>query len=174
MQDTNKSTEKSEMCKCPYCGASMTARWERLSKGLVQSLVKFKQQVIILDRNKIHLQDDLKLTKTEYNNFQKLRYHAAIAKYINPDTKQHEAGYWLLTKRGNQLIKNMIEVPLKVKVFRNKIIDKCDERAYASDILKDVQLPVWDEKEDFKYEYADIQDIEEVKFDANGQGLLFN
>lgn len=162
-----------EICKCPYCGAKMSARYERLSKGLVLSLIKFKQQVIALNRNKIHLQEDLQLSKTAYANFQKLRYHGLCVKYVNPDTKQNELGYWLLTKRGNLFVKNMIELPLKVKVFRNKIIDKSDEYLYAQEILKDYALPMWDEKENFEYEYADIQDIEEIKFDVNGQGLLF-
>jgi len=172
MHENSQNGDHSQNHKCPYCGANVKSRKERLSKGLVQSLIKFKAAVIALNRNKIHLQDDLALSNSEFTNFQKLRYHGMCVKYVNPETKQNEAGYWLLTKRGNEFVKNTIEVPASVTVFRNKIVSKSDDRKYANEILRDYTFPVWDEKDDFIY--SDIQDIEEVKFDVNGQGLLFN
>lgn len=171
MENTN---ETEVICKCPNCGASMKMHWHRLSKGLVTSLIKFRKQVIALQRNKVQIQKEGGFTKIEYNNFQKLRYHGLVAKYVNPENKQHEAGYWLLTKRGNQFCKNMLQVPVKVQTFRNKISDKASELVYLSDVLKGVDVPVWDKIDDFGYDFADITEMEEVKFDANGQGTMFN
>ena len=158
--------------KCPHCGANMFIHGHRLSKGLTNSLIKFKEAVIRNQKNSVHLQTELALTKNQYNNFQKLRYHGLVAKCTDPETKERISGYWLLTKRGNEFLKDLIAVPHTVYTFRNKIVDKHPERVKMSDILKDNDLPVWDK--DFICDYADIHDIEEIKWDNNGQGLLFN
>ena len=167
METENKIT------KCPCCKANLTMHWHRMSKGLANSLIKFKQEVIKRNRNKIHIKDEVLFTKSEYNNFQKLRYHGMVAKCIDPITKKHEAGYWLLTRRGNQFVKNQLSIPMSVQTFRNKIVKKHELGIYISHVLAGEVLPYWDEKSDFDFDYADITEFEEVKFDANGQTTLF-
>jgi predicted transcriptional regulator len=61
------------------------------------------------------VQKDLSLTKNDYNNFQKLRYHGLVAKV------KAKAGYWLITKRGGQFLRNEIAIPAGVKTFRNHV-----------------------------------------------------
>ena len=158
--------------RCPYCQASLKLRWHRVSKGLAESLMLFKRAVIEFDRNKIHLMKDLKLSNNQFGNFNKLRYSGLIAKYINPETKKHESGYWLLTRRGNQFVKNELQIPNSVQTFRNKISDRSDKLVFISEILNDDTVKYWDAKDDFGFEYADIDEMEEIKFDINGQGLL--
>lgn len=167
-----KKKTKGESPKCPHCGANMYIHGHRLSKGLINSLIKFKKAVIKNQKNLVHLQDEVSLTKNEYNNFQKLRYHGLVAKCLDSDTKERLSGYWLLTKRGNEFIKDAISLPHTVYTFRNKIVDKHPEKIKMSDVLKQVDMPYWDQ--DFICDYADIHDIEEIKFDNNGQGLLFS
>ena len=159
-------------CKCPHCGANMIIHGHRISKGLSKTLLKFKESVIKHDRNMIHIKDEVSFTKSEFTNFQKLRYHGLVAKYLDPITKKHIAGYWLLTKRGNLFCKNMISLPVIVYTFRNKIVQKHEEKTNIMGIMQDDYLPYWDEKEDFPFEFADVMDIEEIQFDVNGQGLL--
>lgn len=163
--------QKLKKCKCPYCGASMKAHWHRLSKGLANTLVSFRKKAIV-SNNKVHIKNDIELSKTAFNNFQKLRYHGLVTKWVNPETKEHEAGYWLLTRRGNLFCKNQLEVPAKVQTFRNKIYQKSLEKVFLSDILSQENMPYWDSIEKFDFEFADIYDIEEIKFDSNGQGLM--
>ncbi len=160
MQNSIDSKKKS--CKCPNCGSNMIMRWERLSKGLILSLVEMRKAVIALNRNKIHLQKDLSLTKNSFANFQKLRYHGLIAKYTNSETKQNEAGYWLLTKRGNLFCKNEVEISSRVLVFRNKIVERSDKKISMVDVYKNNELPFWDEKTNFEFEFKDISDVEDV------------
>lgn len=162
-----------KQAKCPHCNANMYVHGHRLSKGLVDSLIKFKTMVLELNENKVHIKDQLSLTKTAFNNFQKLRYHGLVAKYIDSETDEHLAGYWLLTKRGNQFLKNELSLPVVVYTFRNKIIDKHKDLVKLQDVLKDNSMPYWDEKSDFIVDYADLHDIEEMNFDSVGQGLLF-
>lgn len=171
MQNNIENEKKS--CKCPTCGSNMIMRWERLSKGLIVSLVEMRKAVIRLNRNKIHLQKDLALSKAAFTNFQKLRYHGMIAKYKNPETKENEAGYWLLTKRGNLFCKNQVEVSSKVLVFRNKIVERSDKKTSMVDVYKNNDLPFWDEKQDFDFEFKDVTDMETMIVDEKGQTLLF-
>lgn len=158
--------------RCPYCDASMKKHWHRLSKGLVNTLIKFKQKVLELGQNKVHIKNDCNYSKVEFANFQKLRYFGLVAKWVNSEN-EHEGGYWLLTKRGNQFLKGEIAIPLRVLTFRNKIHQR-DERLYKiSDVLAVNDLPYWDDINTIEYEYADISDIEDFIFDEHGQGYLF-
>lgn len=167
-----KRNKEGKDSKCPHCGANMFIHGHRLSKGLVNSLVKFKEAVIKNQKNSVHLQTELALTKNQYNNFQKLRYHGLVAKCSDSETKERISGYWLLTKRGNEFLKDTISIPQTVYTFRNRIVDKHPTAIKMSDVLKDTDMPIWDK--DFICDYADIHDIEEIKFDMNGQGLLFS
>lgn len=158
-------------CKCPHCGASMVIHKQTLSKGLVRSLVKLKQAVIKYNRNSIHI-DEIGLNQNEFNNFQKLRYFGLVAKFVDPETKKNVAGYWLLTKRGNLFLKSECAVSRAVFTFRNKIVDRENVKYMISEILDNADIPVWQERLDFPFDYADLMDIEELKVDSNGQALM--
>ena len=130
---------------CPTCGASMMVHNQRLSKGLAKLLIEFKRKVLELNRNEIHLQKDLRLTNNQFGNFQKLRYHGLIAKVYDKETKLHKGGYWLLTRKGNQFLKNEISTSSNVLTFRNKIADKSPKMVFLADVLGDDTLPFWDD-----------------------------
>jgi len=112
------------------------------------------------------------LSKSAFTNFQKLRYHGLVAKYKNPETKEHEAGYWLLTRRGNLFCKNKVELPVKVQTFRNRICAKSDKFVHLSDVLNDNSMPFWDSKDDMEFEFVDVKDIKDINYDANGQMIM--
>lgn len=168
---------KEPVVYCPHCGASMKKHWHRLSAGLATVLIKFRAAVIAHNHNDLHVPRDITLTKTEYNNFQKLRYHAMIAKVKNNDG-DHISGHWLLTKRGNQFCKNLISVPDNVQTFRNKISNKSNKPVTIYDVLKmkDGDSPYWDAIHNFAYELHDVPDSEietDMLTDTHGNGILF-
>lgn len=101
--------------KCNNCGANMKMWWHMVTPGLVGDLMKSINFVKNANKNEFHLQKDLSLSKNDYNNFQKLRYHGLVTKV------KEKAGYWLITKRGGQFLRNEIEIPAGVKTFRNNI-----------------------------------------------------
>ena len=146
---------------CPCCGAKLTGRDERISKGVATSLIKFREAAILSLKyrglNKVHLAKDLDLTKNQYNNFQKLRYHGLIAHYKDKETKEYESGYWLLTKRGNSFAKNECSISKKVVIFRNKIVERSDEKITLKEVLKE-NLPFWDKHDDFGFYFDDVDD----------------
>lgn len=177
MQKKEKLTRRIEVCSC--CGAEVKEHSHSLSKGLVNTLIAFKKKVISSEKNKIHPIKDLNLSNYEYNNMQKLRYFGLIAHYTNPETKQKESGYWLLTRNGNKFLIGVLSMPTKVKTMRNKISGKSVEKIFLSNVLASDDIPYWDdykspvENEVNFYPNVYEMDEEEIIYDANGQTKFF-
>jgi hypothetical protein len=129
--------------------------WQRLSPGLVNTLIKFRQAVLRKRENKVHVPKEVEFTKNEYNNFQKLRYHALVAK-VKDKQGNRVSAYWLITRRGNQFCKGEISIPEKVKTFRNKITEYGEKKVNIAQVVESV--PYWDQKDDF----MDFQDKNEL------------
>lgn len=98
--------------------ANQTTRQERLSRGLVETLIQIRKAVGRKNLNSVHLQRDMGLDKNEYNNAQKLRYHGLIA-----HDQDAGAGYWLITRLGAQFLNGQVSRPRSVTVRSNKVID---------------------------------------------------
>lgn len=130
---------------CPHCGASLKKYWHRLTPGLVKTLVKFYQGVCNKSENKL-TKDDLELTHSEYGNFQKLRFHALIAK-VKVDG-HWDRRTWLLTRRGADFLKGRIEVPHRVQTFRNEVIGHDPRTVFVKDVI-DLE-PYFESYDDFK------------------------
>ena len=126
--------------KCPHCGASMKAWWHTLTPGLVNCLIKALKTVRVTNTNRFHLLQDLNLTKMEYNNFQKLRFHGLVA-HADENKK---SGYWLLTSRAGKFLHGEITIPKKVKTFRNRVIEHSEEVTGIADFRNQVE---WFESE---------------------------
>ncbi len=122
---------------CQYCGSRMCNYWHNITPGLVNALRKFSRAVGLAGKNEIHLIHDMKgdveLTRHEWNNFTKLRFFALVAKVRLPDGT-HKSGYWLLTRRGSQFLKNLEAIPKKVQTSNNKVIGHSEEKVMVRDI----------------------------------------
>lgn len=138
---------------CPSCGQVINARKESLTKGIVRTLYKFAVAVKDKKLNKIHPRKEMKVTISEYNNFQKLRYHGMVAKY--KESGEHIPGYWLLTKKGNQFLNVTVTTQKFVHVLNNHIIDKSGPMIDIHDIAGDVTLPYFPEISTI--EYTDVE-----------------
>ncbi len=119
--------ELSKKEHCSNCGASMKMWWHQMVPGLVGDLIKAIEFVKRSGKNQFHLQKDLNLSKTEYNNFQKLRFHGLVAHVSN------KVGYWLITKRGGQFLRNELEIPAAVMTFRNRVEGHSPEMTRITD-----------------------------------------
>lgn len=115
---------------CPHCGANISSRWERLSPGLVECLIKAIQAVHREKQNRFHWHKDLTLSNNESHNLQKLRYHALIAHY---DEENPKSGEWLITARGGAFLRGETSVPKAVLVFRNKVMDHAKELVHIDE-----------------------------------------
>lgn len=133
------------MDNCPYCGAKTLKYWHKLTPILVHTLMKFYDASLIKQKNVLHIPNDVDLTKQEYNNFQKLRFHALIAKY--KENCIHKRGYWLITSRGFDFLFNRISVPKKVQTYRNHVVNHSDTLVYIKDVIN--STPYVEKREDF-------------------------
>lgn len=130
--------------RCEHCGASLKIFWRRLTPGLVSALVEAIKYVHGANKNEFHLQKHLpSLTKTQYNNFQKLRFHALVAKIDG------KAGYWLITARGGEFLRGERAVPMRVSTFRNKVVGHSEETVHISSLKN--RIPEFESQ--FAYEY---------------------
>lgn len=117
---------------CPHCGANITPFPQRLSTGLVGALIKAVTFVQAKGMNQFHLQKDLvSLSKNEYNNFQKLRFHGLVAKA----KVENKPGYWLITRRGGQFLRGELFVPKTAYTLRNKVIGHSNDLIGIKDFM---------------------------------------
>lgn len=128
---------------CNSCGASMKMWWHMLTPGLVGDLIKAIEFVKRNGKNEFHLQKNLNLSKTEFTNFQKLRYHGLITQV------KGKVGFWLITKRGGAFLRNEEAIPAGVMTFRNKVEGHTPEMVRITD-FKD-KFPAF--QSEFAYEY---------------------
>lgn len=136
-----KTNMKEEIKVCEHCGQKIRGRWESLSKGLVSDLVKLYSRVVQTQVNEVHLQNELDLTKNQYNNFQKLRYFGLAVKV------KEKSGYWLLTRRGADFLTKSEKISKKVYVSNNQIQAYSEEKVGVIDLLK--EYPIWLKREDY-------------------------
>lgn len=126
--------------KCPVCRESMKAYWHTLTPGLVKALGKFYGAVVAKGVNDVHVDEDMngtqfELTKNERSNWTKLRYHALVVK-VKDENGQHVQGHWLLSRRGKQFLTEGLEVPKRVKTFRNVVVDHDEQLVSLKDVYR--------------------------------------
>ena len=163
------SMQNQKPSHCPTCDASLDGRWENITKSQITLLNKLHRGIKRFNRNSIHLQDDLNLTKNEYNNFQKLRYNGLVA-------HADATGCWLMTRRGASFLKGEIDLPKGVLVFRNRIQKYATKRVDIKSVLKNDE-PYYYQAGDFDYQPVDVIDfkldkMKGMSFDINGQGTI--
>ena len=135
--------------KCPNCGASMKEWEHRLTPGPSETLIKFARQVKSTRKNDVHVRQDIGLTASEYNNFQKLRYFGLVAK-VRDDEDNHVSGHWLLTRRGGSFLRGAEGVHKSVRTFRNRITKRNEELVYIWDTQKSFSRGYFQTEFDFE------------------------
>ena len=138
----------SEIYKCPTCNHESKSYLQRLNKGSVDSLINFRRAVGHHNRNDIHLYRDMdgtdfELTAAQKMNWTKLRFFGLVAKV--KENGEHKRGYWLLTARGAAFLRGELAVPKRVKTLNNRKIDESEETVTIKDIMKDKEIPYFDD-----------------------------
>lgn len=120
--------------RCEHCGAALKRYWHSITPGLVRVLIKCYKYVSSNGENLFKMKD-LNLDHSEYGNFQKLRFHGLIAKHkIDGDIEER---VWLITHRGADFLKGLIQIPDKVQTFRNRVVDHNDVLVTVTQVMKD-------------------------------------
>lgn len=100
-------------CFCEACGAKVVEYRHRLNAPLVNALGK-----LYLAGGEAH-KNDLRLTTTQYGNFQKLRYWFLVEMVRDEDGHVY-SGVWRLTERGQDFVEGRITIPETVWTFRGE------------------------------------------------------
>jgi len=110
-----------------------------LTPGLVIILTKFGEAVCLKGENKVHVQQDLRLSNSEFGNYQKLRYFGLIAHYKNY-LGLREQGYWLLTRNGAKFLKNKLPMHRTVSTLNNEVVARDIAQVFISDVWEEYRL----------------------------------
>lgn len=129
---------------CESCGARCREYYHRITPGLVKTLVKCYVYVSSHGDNLFKMAD-LKLDHSEYGNFNKLRFHALIAKHKEDGEIQNRE--WVITRRGADFLKGQIQIPVRVKTYRNRAVDHSDEYVTITQVMK--SDPYWEVRFDY-------------------------
>lgn len=141
---------------CETCGHSIRKWKHSLTSGLVNTFIKFCYAVKKKGINSVHLQTETDFTKNQYNNFQKLRYFALVAK------DRRNPGQWVITRIGGQFMRGEIGRKKFVVTYQNYIVDRLGPELKISDYYKKtnaVPYETWQKDFTFQEGEANYEEI---------------
>lgn len=157
---------------CPHCGAQMKEWWHRLTPGLVNLLFDCIQIVKSKNKNLI-LRREIIRTPSEAGNFYKLRYFGLIAKHRDQNGDPIE-GEFVLTVNAGRFLRGEIEMPIRVKTYRNQLIEKDQKTVPIRNFYG--KVPEYDSRSQFDFEIHNGEVVvkkPEAKCGEMQQRLLF-
>ena len=119
--------------RCPHCDAKMVEYRHTFNKGLAHGLY----ELFAVGGGPISLRS-LKLTRTQWTNFQKLRYWGLVS-----PTK--EDGEWKLTTKGFDFITQGISLQKWVYTYRGETV----RFEGGTCFFNEVHPPIYDKKPDY-------------------------
>ncbi len=122
-------SDEKEMC--PTCGAAMMEYRQVLNRPLVESLVK------IASHNRPINLSILDLTRSAWNNFQKLRYWKLVEKHF--EDGKRVGGVWKVTELGRRFVAGEATVSKNAWTYRGEV------RRYEGK-----EIHIWDVDAKFK------------------------
>jgi hypothetical protein len=124
---------KKQVKRCEHCDAKMVSYRHAFNKGLASGLFELH----ISGGGPISLRN-LKLTRTQWTNFQKLRYWDLVE-------KTGVDGEWKITTKGNEFITSGTSIQKWVWTYRGQT----DKFEGDTCFFNDIHEPKFDKKEDY-------------------------
>ena len=122
-----------EIKKCPHCDAKMVEYRHTFNKGLAHGMYE-----LLLSGGGPTSLRSLRLTRTEWTNFQKLRYWDLVSR------TKHE-GEWILTSKGVDFMTKGASLPKWVWTYRGEAVRFDGDACF----FKDIHEPRFDTREDY-------------------------
>lgn len=111
---------------CEHCGASMQEYRHSLNLGLLEGLLRLYKAA-----KPVNLRD-LLLTRSQWDNFQKLRYWDLVQKHREGGIEK--GGIWEITERGRDFVLGRVTVPRQVRTYRGERVGFEGDQVAASEI----------------------------------------
>ena len=122
---------------CPHCHQAIMKNAQIFSKALGEILLTAACKYPA--NTPFHLQRDLTLTKSQYNNFQKLRYWGLVKKSYDGDGKRL-GGFWELTGLAGAFI-NGKPIRKTKWTFNNEVVSASEEMIYLDEAVGSFDVP---------------------------------
>lgn len=132
---------------CVWCKGAVHVTDDRLTPGLVRTLLKMKGAVAIKGANDIRitkLTGGLKFSLSEHSNFHKLRKHGLVH-WVKKDGKI-QRGRWLITHKGWQFLAGLA-VPLTVYTYNDQVVAHSPETTTIYEAIRDEKY--WRDIDDY-------------------------
>ena len=121
----DEERKKPTICEC--CGAKIVEYKHSFNRSLANSLYKLYKAGSPVNINQIGL------TPTQWNNFQKLKYWNLVAK-AERDDKTRIGGFWRLTTNGKAFIEKGIGIYKHAWTYRGSSIRHEGDIVFFNDI----------------------------------------
>jgi hypothetical protein len=121
---------------CPYCAQAIMSHRHNLSKALCEVLLtaacKYGPD------QPFHLQRDLNLTKSEYNNWQKLRYWGLVKKTYT--SGKRDGGFWQFTGLVHAFLNGRM-LPRTKTTFNNEVLEESEDKVSLYNAVGSFEVP---------------------------------
>lgn len=107
--------DQPERATCPTCGATMVEYRHSLNVGLVTGLAALHSS----GGGPINL-GDLGLTRSQWDNFQKLRYWGLVAPSYDGDVRRR--GVWQITEKGRLFVTGVTVIQRVARTYRGRTV----------------------------------------------------
>lgn len=141
--------------RCTECGHALGGRWETLTRGGVNSLIRF-YRTIGASGGDAHLQNDVTLTKSEYTNFYRLKYWDLV--------EATGGGRYKMTAFGVRFLAGRARIRKALYVMNNRVyfdrVHPENEFVTVHDIMASNE-PHWLERCDYQFLRVPFYDQEQ-------------
>lgn len=108
--------------QCPCCTQMVRQYSYKLYDSSAAALIRLYNLTLFKGDGEFHVKDYAEATEhyTRASHFAELRWWGLIEKMENPSKKAPSAGYWYITEKGKQFVRNEIKVKESIKMFNNQ------------------------------------------------------
>jgi len=114
---------------CPCCGQFVKLYKRKLNSGMAVTLIRIYNQNKHDEENWIPVKEFLRINKYKNSHDWTLLKHWGLLqeKEQIENNINKSSGYWKITKKGKEFVKNKISVPNKVHIYNNIVLGFSDD-----------------------------------------------
>jgi len=134
---------------CPCCGQQVKQYEYKLYDSSASALIRLYNLTLFKGEGEFHVRDFAEATQlyTRASHFAELRFWGLIEKGEKTSKNTPSAGFWRITEKGKQFVRNEITVKSSIKMFNNQF------QGFSGDLISIKECL------GTKFNYADIFNV---------------